>query len=269
MGEATQVDFEGEVRQAARDLDYDRYLAALLSSSRARADLMTIAAFHGEISRVPLAVHEPTMGAIRLQWWRDVIDNRGAGEAPGSPVADSVQRLLAADDEAVEDARAMIDAYEELLHPGALSRPGAVEAFATMAQGSAFRWAARRLGALAPNQSELIGASAQAYGRAQLLRALPGLLRQGHNPFVTPQSGDWGMITGVLLARTRKAIAEVRRLAPLAPVAIRDVILPVALVEPYLAALERLGSKLIDEQATISPLTRVWRIYVAKRLRRF
>ena len=269
MGEARQVDEDVEVRQAARDLDHDRYLAALLSPKAARPDLMTIAAFHGEVSRVPLSVHEPTIGAIRLQWWRDVIDNRGAGGAPGSPVADSLQRLLSADDAAVEDAASVIDAYEELLHPGALSRPGAVEAFATMGQGSAFRWAARRLGAEAPQQSELIGAAAQAYGRVQLMRALPGLLRRGHNPFVVPQSGDWEMITGTLLARARAALAEVRRDARLGGPSIRDAILPVALVEPYLTALEGLGSKLTDEQAMISPLTRVWRIYAAKRLRRF
>lgn len=269
MGETTQVVAEDGVREAARDLDYDRYLAALLSPKVARLDLMTIAAFLGEIARVPVVVHEPTIAAIRLQWWRDVIENRGSGEAPGSPVAEGVQRLLCADDAAVEDAISIVDAYEELLHPGALSRPGAVEAFATMGQGAAFGWAARRLGIGAASGSELIRAASQAYGRVQLIRALPGLLRRGHNPFVAPNTGDWEMITGVLIARTRNAMAEVRRLAPLAPAAIRDVILPVALVEPYLAALEGLGSKLIDEQATISPLTRVWRIYVAKRLGRF
>jgi phytoene synthase len=72
-----------------------------------------------------------------------------------------------------------------------------------------------------------------------------------------------------LLTAARDNLADVRRCAPLAPATIRQAVLPVALVEPYLRSLEGLGSKIALEQAEISPLSRVWRIFIAKVRQRF
>ena len=63
--------------RAARELDYDRYLAALLAPRAARDGLMALAAFHGEIARIPRTVREPGVGDIRLQWWRDALRDAG------------------------------------------------------------------------------------------------------------------------------------------------------------------------------------------------
>ena len=96
-------------------------------------------------------------------------------------------------------------------------------------------------------------------------RALPLLLAKGHNPFALEPVQDWAPVVQPILAGTRQSLGEVRRLMPVASLTLRTAILPVALVEPYLAALERLGSRIASEQAGISPLSRVWRIYVARR----
>jgi len=45
-------------------------------------------------------------------------------------------------------------------------------------------------------------------------------------------------------------------------------LLPLALVEPYLAALEGVGSHVADQRADISPITRVWRLLKASTLGR-
>jgi phytoene synthase len=63
-------------------------------------------------------------------------------------------------------------------------------------------------------------------------------------------------------------LTEARRRAASAPGAINAAILPVALVEPYLAALEGLGPDLARATADISPLTRVWRLWRASLLGR-
>ena len=55
------------VREAARSLEPDRYLSALLAPLAAREDLITLAAFLGEAARVPAIVSEPMIGEIRLQ----------------------------------------------------------------------------------------------------------------------------------------------------------------------------------------------------------
>ena len=60
------------IRLAARAYERDRYLAALLSPAARRDDLLVLAAFAGDVGRIASSVSEPMMGAIRLQWWRDL-----------------------------------------------------------------------------------------------------------------------------------------------------------------------------------------------------
>src|SRR5688572_31978227 len=111
------------VRGEARDLDHDRYLAALLAPAPARDALMTLAAFHGEIARIPTNVREPAMGAIRLQWWRDALGGDAAAEPTGSPVADRLRHTIESGVLPLAEVLSIIDAYETLLQPGALAEP--------------------------------------------------------------------------------------------------------------------------------------------------
>lgn len=269
MPVATDLDGEAHVRAVARQLDYDRYLAALLAPRGAREGLMILAAFHGEIARVPASVREPTMGAIRLQWWREVLEAPPA-EATGSPVADSVIRLIAAGRLRRDEMASIIDAYEELLRPGSLASRAHIDSFTDASQGAAFLLAGGILDRGAGDDaSRLITAAARCYGRVQLLRALPILLDKGHNNLATGSVCDWGPIVQPIVADARSYLAEVRRSVPLASATLRHAILPVALVEPYLRVLQGLGPRIAFEQAQISPLSRVWRIYIAKRLQRF
>jgi len=269
MAEARTADRDEEVRGAARQLDRDRYLAALLAPAGARQGLLTIAAFHGEIARIPVTATEPTIGAIRLQWWRDVLDDAGHAGDVAAPVADAMLAATRRGDVNARDAVAIVDAYETLLHPGALAAPEALAAFADASQGAAFRMAAHVLGGSQASYGAVISDAAQAYGRAQLLRLLPALLAKGHNPLAAEAPSDWRPILMPIIGEANAALAAVRRQSSVAPATIRQAILPTALVEPYLAALERLGSRIAFEQAEISPLSRIWRIYLASRRERF
>lgn len=267
MPEATDVDQAAAVRAVARDVDHDRYLAALLAPPVARPDLLAVAAFHGEIARIPATVGEPTIAAIRLQWWRDQLDD---AQLRSAPVADAMRRLVSGKPASLNHATAIIDAYDDLLQPGALNTSEAVDAFADASQGAAFRLSASILAPETHDASRaLIDAAARSYGRVQLLRALPLLLQKGHNPFAGDHGDDWGPVLAPVLADARENLAEVRRIAPQALPSVRQAILPVALVEPYLQALEGLGSRIAYEQAMISPLSRVWRLWLAKRRQRF
>jgi phytoene synthase len=249
------------VRQEARDLDHDRYLAALLAPASAREPLMTVAAFHGEIARIPTSVREPAIGAIRLQWWRDALSP--GSDTTGSPVADSVRLAIASGVLPDAEFLSIIDAYETLLQPGALADTAALDTFLDAGQGAAFRLAAHALGCAEGEFDGLMSAAAQSYGRVQLLRAMPLLLGKGHNPFQA--DADWSEIVQQVVVQARAQLSEARRLIPGTPVTLRTALLPVALVEPYLTALEKLGSRVASEQAEISPLSRVWRIYIARR----
>ena len=135
------------VREEARDLDHDRYLAALLAPAPARDAPNDVAAFHGEIARIPTSVREPTMGAIRLQWWRDTLGGDAAAEPTGSPVADRLRHAIESGALPIAEVISIIDAYETLLQPDALADAAALDAFLDESQGAAFRLSARILGA--------------------------------------------------------------------------------------------------------------------------
>jgi len=60
--------------------DHDRFLVSLLAPADRRADLWALLAFNLEIARVREAVSQPIIGQIRLQWWRDAIDEIYTGK---------------------------------------------------------------------------------------------------------------------------------------------------------------------------------------------
>ncbi len=252
------------VRGSARELDYDRYLAALLAPAPARDGLMALAAFHGEIARIPLTVREPGVGDIRLQWWRDALATP-AGIATGNPVADAMREVVRAHALPVDKLVGMIDAYGQELETGALTTGAAVDAHAAATQGATLLLAAQIAGCADPSTHPLLHAAGQAEGRVRILRALPALAGKGRNPF---GDADVAALAPPLLRQARAELARARQLATAAPATILPAILPLALLEPYLAALEVLGSHVADQRADISALTRVWRLLKASALGR-
>ncbi|MEI9901677.1 MAG: squalene/phytoene synthase family protein [Hyphomicrobium sp.] len=223
----------------------DRYLAALLAPASARDALLALAAFHGEIARIPVGASEPTIAAMRLQWWRDVLLDAPSGEATGSPVADSLRRALAGNAAATREAVSIIEAYEELLYPAALSAPGAVEAFTAASQGSAFRLAVRMLGGTRGGRRWL--AAGADHRRRRLLRprataahpahfaccaSCPFCCTRGLTPSRRPHRRLGPRYRPRCWPRPRAGLAEVRRDAPLAAAPHRQAILPAALVGP-------------------------------------
>ncbi len=67
--------------------DHDRYLCTLFAPVGARDAILALYAFNVEIAKVRETVSEPMMGQIRLQWWREVIENAPQGDLRKHPVA--------------------------------------------------------------------------------------------------------------------------------------------------------------------------------------
>lgn len=57
-----------------RKHDYYRYLITLFFSKEQRDHLIVLYAFHYEIAKIQEITSEPMTGLIRLQWWRDALD---------------------------------------------------------------------------------------------------------------------------------------------------------------------------------------------------
>lgn len=80
-----------------RRYDRDRYLTALFAAPDRREALFAIAAFNLEIAKIREVVTEPLLGEIRLQWWRETIDEIAAGTVRrhevAVPLASAIRRF--------------------------------------------------------------------------------------------------------------------------------------------------------------------------------
>lgn len=262
------------VRIAARAYERDRYLSALLAAADVRRDLIALAAFAGEIGRIPAYVSEPMMGRIRLQWWRERIEG---GTSGGHPVAAAL--LAAIDRFALPSARltALIDAHENTLEDAPFADAAALFAYLQETQGTLFACAGLVHGAtVAP---ELIADAGLAYGLARHLLELPATLAQGR--VLLPV--DRLLTAGVSIAQLQSGARNAASLKPivsalaaeahchLAAIRLkqhalsrrkRKAFLPLALVEPYLQVSQNVGS-IQPADVDVGPLSRVMRLWLA------
>ena len=247
------------VRRIAREGDPDRGLAVLFAPPDARPDLFALYAFNVELARIAEQVSEPDLGAIRLQWWREAIERATRGEPAGHPVADAVGSMIRDRALPAERVAALIDA----------------RAF-DVATSALFALAAECLGAREPSLARAAAASGMAYGLTGLMRALPvharegrvylpadALIRHGTSPeriLAGETSEDLLAVLAELRGKARGALAEAQRHVAELDAGSRRAFLPLCLVDPYLAALEKSGRDPLREIADINPLYRLWRM---------
>lgn len=67
-----------------RRVDEDRWLASRFAPADVRADLIALYAFNYELARTAEVVSQPTLGDIRLAWWREAIAEIYEGRTPRS-----------------------------------------------------------------------------------------------------------------------------------------------------------------------------------------
>ncbi len=155
--------------EAVRAVDYDRYLSVLFARRDKRAALFALYAFNYEVAKTAEAVSEPTLGLIRLQWWREAIE----GIFEGAPRRHDVVLALSNAIDAFALPRllfdGLIDAREQDLSGAPFAAPSELENYADATSGHLMRLAARIVGA---------GSSLDGYVRpVGIAYALIGLMR--------------------------------------------------------------------------------------------
>lgn len=75
-----QQENNNHCEELVREFDHDRYLTILYADQHKRQDLFALYAFNYEISKIRESVSEPMLGEIRLQWWREAIDDIFKGQ---------------------------------------------------------------------------------------------------------------------------------------------------------------------------------------------
>jgi len=270
---------EAAVRTIARDGDPDRYLSALFAPAAARDHLLALYAFNVELARVGELVHEPQLGEIRLQWWRDVLACTWDGEVAGHPVADTLAIAVRKCQLSRQSLSDLIDARRFDVSVKIMPDTLALDDYLGETAGALFRLAAEitSSGSLREESGFLepaIRAAGIAYGLTGLMRALPvhaargrvdlpedALLRHGTSPaqiLAGETSKGLRDVLAELRETARVALGSAERQVVTLPPAAQRAFLPLALVEPYLSALRRVDP--LKQVAEINPLYRLWRV---------
>ena len=168
----TPADSSALLLAEARRRDPDRYLCALFAPAERRDDLLALLLFNDELARIPDAVTQPMTGMIRLQWWRDALDELLTGRPPRRhPVVEALARLMAAGRVPANALYALIDAREPALE-APVPALGWLESYAAATGGELARAWYGALGGTSPIEADAAGAIGTAYTLAGLDRAL-------------------------------------------------------------------------------------------------
>ncbi|WP_375466109.1 phytoene/squalene synthase family protein [uncultured Methylobacterium sp.] len=258
--------------------DPDRYLATLFAPAAFRPHLFALYAFSLTVARVREAASNPMAGEIRLQWWRDALQGEARGDVRANPVAAAVLDAITARRLVRQPFVDLIDARVFDLYDDPMPRLNDLEGYCGETASALFRLASLILcDGAEPGGAAAAGHAGVAYGITGLLRALPWHARAGQIYIPAEIFRSYGVtrediVTGRGGPGLRRACADLRAAArrhltafgeargPIVPAA-RPAFLPLAVVEGYLAAMERPAYDPLNTTVETPRWRRLWRLW--------
>jgi phytoene synthase len=244
--------------ERVREADKDRFLATLFAPERYRGPLFALYAFDAEITQVRDRITSPLPGEVRLQWWRDVLSGTKVGDAAANPIAaallDTVQRF-ALPAPALLD---LIDAHTFDMYDEPMATLAELENYAAATAATMIRLAARVLNDGAePSDDVPFRRGGIALALTAMLAQLPlhstrgqrfipddVLARHGANAadlHAGRGTEELRAVLGELRGAVRSHLAALKTGSG-APPRLLPAFLPLALVAPTLARMERHSS---------------------------
>jgi phytoene synthase len=150
---------------------------------------------------------EPALGAIRLAWWRERLEELGAGAVPAEPRLDAIARQLIGRGISGAELSKLEDAWLPLLEPFPWSEP---QAEGLQLRGRILFWVGARLLGGDPKDAEAAGAFWS--------------LVDGANHCSDPDSRDYLLAIARGLALPRRTPRQLRPLTVLAAVSASEVL---------------------------------------------
>jgi phytoene synthase len=257
--------------------DRERFQAALFAPEAGRRGLIALYAFNLEIARVRERVTEPLSGAVRLQWWRDALEQIFAGHPPRHDVCLALSRTIEAAGLPRAPFEALIDARHLDLEDEPVASAAALASYAQATASGLVRLAVQVLTrkSLPPALLAAADAAGRAWGFTGLLRALP-IHAARHQLFLPAdrlsaedKESLFARRLTPALAQTMSAVARSARLAfSEARVAYAEAETPGALpafltltlVPPMLARVERPGFDPFRDTVELPPIHRLLRL---------
>lgn len=275
----TREDAEAYCRDLVREADRDRYLASLFAPDETRPHVQAIYGFNIELERVRERTSNAALGEIRLQWWRDAVEEMYRGATPGHPVLEALARAVEHGNLPLEAFRNMVEARRFDLYDDPMPDLVSLEGYLGETTSALIQLSALLLadGDALP-AAEAAGYGGVAIGLCGILRALPrnrargqcyiplDLLSRRELKPAHVLSGRFDAAMDFVLTEVRQraavCLAEARLRAPSVPLAALPAFLPVSLTDLYLARLARPGFNPLDSAAEVSQLRRQCRLAV-------
>jgi NADH dehydrogenase [ubiquinone] 1 alpha subcomplex assembly factor 6 len=268
----------------ARRHDRDRFLAALFAPAERREDLFALYAFNFEVAKTREIVNEPMLGQIRLQWWREAVDEIYAGGRVRAhevvqPLAETVRRRALSR----EHLDRMIDARERDLRDEPPATLAALEAYCEDTAGRLGWLALEALGVDDERARRATREIGLAWALTGLIRAIPhhARARRRYIPEDVAASAGLGaeevfaLKPSPALARAAAAmgeaalahLGEARHLG--APRAALPVLLPARLAGHYLKRLMRAGWDVFSPSVAMPDALKTLRLSAAAMTARY
>ena len=160
--------------------DPNRFRTVMAAPVAARPILFALYAFNVEVARAPWVTQEPMIAEMRLQWWRDVLEEIGEGKTPRRhEVGTPLSKILTRGDAKILDQLIAIrrwdiykDAFEDTEH---------FAHYIDLTAGHLMVTAARRLGVC---DEGVVRDVAYAAGLAAWFQAVPKLEEAKRIPMV-------------------------------------------------------------------------------------
>jgi NADH dehydrogenase [ubiquinone] 1 alpha subcomplex assembly factor 6 len=266
--------------------DRDRYLTTLFAPADRRAALIALYAFNFEVAKTREIVREPLLGRIRLQWWREAIDEIYRGAKPRHhEVVVPLAGAIRAHDLTRYHFDRLIDARESDL---ADEPPADLAALETYAEDSAARLVRLALEILDARDAAAEAAARHvgiAWALIGTLRALPAQARLRRVTLPADLVAETGLdvarflelksspallrIVARLAERAREHLAAARDARAAIPPDGRAALLPAVLGDWHLKRLARNRYDPFAPDLAASDTLASWRLALAAWRRRF
>lgn len=160
--------------------DTERFRAAMAAPIAARKVLFPLYAFNVEVARAPWVTEEPMIAEMRLQWWRDALEEIAAGgHVRKHDVVDALAQVLDAEGAQLLDK--LIAARRWDVYKDAFDDADHFRNYIDATSGHLMWTAARLLGAA---RETVVRDFAYGVGVANFLRGIPALEQSGRIPLV-------------------------------------------------------------------------------------
>ena len=177
--------------------DPERFRAAMAAPVAARRVLFPLYAFNVEVARAPWVTEEPMIAEMRLQWWRDALDEIAEGGKPRRhEVVDELAAVL--DTDAARMLGGLVAARRWDVYKDPFEDQAHFDEYLDATSGH-LMWTAARL--LGDASEQVVRDFAYGVGVANFFRAIPDLEERGRKPLLDGTSD-------AVLALARAAFAR-------------------------------------------------------------